>query len=118
MNEYSFINKEFPSRQEKFPLSAQFVQAANADEKEAPVTASTPYEEKPWLAHFEENVPEKVVYEEVCLPDFLERSAARFPNKMALLFQGYQMTFSQLKEMVDRFATVLTDFGVPNDPAR
>jgi long-chain acyl-CoA synthetase len=76
------------------------------------VTASTLYEEKPWLAHFEANVPEKVAYEEVCLPDFLERSAARFPNKMALLFQGYQVTFSQLKEMVDRFATVLTDFGV------
>ena len=76
------------------------------------MTASTPYDEKPWLAHFEQNVPEKVAYEEVCLPDFLERSAARFPNKMALLFQGYQMTFSQLKEMVDRFATILTDFGI------
>ena len=72
------------------------------------MTASTPYDEKPWLAHFEQNVPEKVAYEEVCLPDFLERSAARFPNKMALLFQGYQMTFSQLKEMVDRFATIYT----------
>jgi long-chain acyl-CoA synthetase len=31
---------------------------------------------------------------------------------MALLFQGYKVTFQQLKEMVDRFATALDGFGV------
>jgi long-chain acyl-CoA synthetase len=35
-----------------------------------------------------------------------------FPNKMALTFQGYQVSFAKLDDMVDRFAACLTDFGI------
>ena len=35
-----------------------------------------------------------------------------FPDTMALLFQGYQVTYGELKEMVDRFATLLVGFGI------
>ena len=31
---------------------------------------------------------------------------------MALTFQGYQISFGKLNDMVDRFAACLTDFGV------
>jgi long-chain acyl-CoA synthetase len=31
---------------------------------------------------------------------------------MALNFQGYNVSYTELKEMVDRFATCLTDFGI------
>ncbi len=68
--------------------------------------------DKPWLASYEKGVPEFVEYEEVCLPAFLERSAERFPDRSALNFQGYQISFRQLKEMVDRFASALSAFGV------
>jgi len=80
--------------------------------KEIPVTADNPYLAKPWLAHYEDGVPEHVEYETVCLPDYLRRSAKTFPDKMALTFQGYQVSYAQLDEMVDRFAACLTDFGV------
>ncbi|MDL2330030.1 long-chain fatty acid--CoA ligase [Desulfosarcina sp. OttesenSCG-928-A07] len=74
------------------------------------------YYQKPWLAHYEPGIPEHVQYESICLPDCLKRSAQRFPDKMALSFQGYEVTFRELKTMVDRFATALTDFGVrPGD---
>ena len=68
--------------------------------------------DKPWLASYEKGVPEFVEYEDVCLPAFLERSAERFPDRSALNFQGYQISFRQLKEMVDRFASALSAFGV------
>jgi len=71
-----------------------------------------PNREKPWLSSYEDGVPEKIDYEETCLPEFLEQSAAKFPDRMALNFQGYEVTFGQLKEMVDRFATVLKGFGI------
>ena len=70
------------------------------------------YQDKPWVAHYQEGVPEFVDYEQTCLPEFLERSAAKFPDQMALSFQGYEVTYRQLREMVDRFATCLVDFGI------
>ncbi|MBI9084241.1 MAG: long-chain fatty acid--CoA ligase [Desulfobacterales bacterium] len=70
------------------------------------------YQDKPWLSSYENDVPEQVDYERACLPEFLERSAREFPDRMALNFQGYQVTYSELKTMVDRFAAVLSDFGI------
>jgi len=71
------------------------------------MTKQITYEEKPWITSYETGVPEKIEYEEICLPEILERSARRFPNKMALLFQGYKITFRELNDMVNRFAASL-----------
>jgi long-chain acyl-CoA synthetase len=70
------------------------------------------YEDKPWLTSYEKGVPEKIEYQEICLPKILERSAGRFPDKMALLFQGYKVSFRELNDMVNRFAASLHDFGI------
>ena len=51
-------------------------------------------------------------YEKACLPDFLSRSVERFPDRMALLFQGYRITYRELDDMVNRFAACLHHFGV------
>jgi long-chain acyl-CoA synthetase len=76
------------------------------------VTSESAGRDKPWLANYEKGVPEFVEYEDVCLPAFLDRSAERFPDRSALNFQGYRIRFRQLKEMVDRFASALSAFGV------
>jgi long-chain acyl-CoA synthetase len=76
------------------------------------VTTEIKYKEKPWLANYEKGVPEKIVYEEICLPAILERSADKYPEKMALLFQGYKVTYRQLNDMVNRFASCLDSFGI------
>lgn len=76
------------------------------------MTTDLKYTDTPWTAHYEDGVPEQIDYEAVCLPEFLERSARDFPDNMALLFQGYRMSYRELKAMVDRFATVLTGFGI------
>jgi len=75
------------------------------------------YEDKIWLKAYEEGVPEFVDYEKICLPDILDRSARDFPEKDALIFQGYSVTYKGLKEMVDRFATCLTAFGIQQGDA-
>ncbi len=75
------------------------------------MTPSTTYADKPWLASYEEGVPAEIDYEDVCLPVFLERSAADFPETMALLFQGYQVNFRDLNEMVNRCAAGLQAMG-------
>jgi long-chain acyl-CoA synthetase len=76
------------------------------------VAAAVAYEDKPWLQHYHADVPAELNYENLSLPDFLARSAQRFPDKMALNFQGYCITFSQLQDMVRRFAACLHTLGI------
>ncbi len=76
------------------------------------MAAAVTYQDKPWLRHYQPGVPEHLTYETLCLSDFLARSADRFPNKMALSFQGYEATYTQLHDLVNRFATCLYDFGI------
>lgn len=70
------------------------------------------YASKPWLKSYDKGVPEKIQYEEICMPDILDRSAAKYPDRMALNFQGYVMSFKALKDMVDRFAAYLASVGI------
>jgi long-chain acyl-CoA synthetase len=67
---------------------------------------------KPWLAFYEKDVPEKIDYETVCLPAILERTASEFPDNMALLFQGYEINYRKMKEMVDQCAAGLANMGI------
>jgi len=75
------------------------------------------YASKPWLKSYEKGVPEKFNYEEICMPEIMERTAGKFPGKNALIFMGYKVNYTQFKDMVDRFATCLTDFGVKKGDA-
>lgn len=76
------------------------------------MTTEIKYENRPWLSSYEKGVPESISYEEICLPDILGKTAGKFPDKMALLFEGYKMTYRELNDMVNRFAAVLHAFGV------
>lgn len=71
-----------------------------------------PYSDRPWLRHYDPGVPEHIDYKNQCLPDKLDETASLYPNRTALIFLGYKMTYRQLIEMRDRFASKLIDFGV------
>ncbi len=75
------------------------------------------YEDKPWQRFYEKGVPGTISYEEICMPDILDRTAKEFANKPAIIFQGYKITYRQFKEMVDRFATCLADLGIKQGDA-
>ncbi len=73
---------------------------------------SATYQDKIWLQHYQPEVPGNLDYDPSPLPAFLSRACRRFPDKMALNFQGYELTYGRLQAMVDRFAGALHDFGV------
>ena len=75
-------------------------------------------QEKPWLTSYQQGVTEHINYEEICMPDVLDRTASKFPEKIALIFQGYEITYAQFKDMVDRFAACLAAFGVKKKRCR
>ena len=52
------------------------------------------------------NYPQQPVYR------FLDQTAARVPNRLAIIFGGMELTYSELKNLADRFANALISMGL------
>ncbi len=69
-------------------------------------------QEKPWLKHYEENVPHSIHYPAVPLQSILTDMAAKHPDYIALSFNETHLTYRELDERVNRFAQALHLNGV------
>jgi long-chain acyl-CoA synthetase len=69
-------------------------------------------EPRVWHRSYDSGVPPTLAFESVVLPQMLDRSAAKHPNSTAVIFLNCRLTYAQLKELVDRFATALSRLGV------
>jgi long-chain acyl-CoA synthetase len=67
---------------------------------------------RPWLQHYDPGVPREPAFEDVPVPQFLERAAATHPDTTALVFLNGRLTYRELKDQVDRLATALAALGV------
>ena len=70
------------------------------------------YSKKSWLSSYEQGITEKIEFNDVLVPQYLEESTKNFPDTPALIFQGYTLSFTELSEMVARFAAALKSFGI------
>lgn len=68
--------------------------------------------EKIWLKQYDPGVPPAIEYPEKPLPAFLDRAAAGHADDVAVVYQGYEITYGSLLELVDRFAGALSDLGL------
>jgi len=69
-------------------------------------------EQRVWHRSYDQGVLPNVAFEDLTIPSFLERSAARYGDAIALIFMNSRLTFRQLKEEVDRLATAMAALGV------
>ena len=76
------------------------------------MAAQIKYEDKPWLARYERGVPENIDYEQITLPVYLENSARRYPQRTALICEGFKVSYHRLNEMTNRMASCLNALGV------
>jgi long-chain acyl-CoA synthetase len=70
------------------------------------------YADKPWLASYPPEVPADYEFPEVPLTRLLDDAAASFPTTTAVAFLGTRITYREMKDQVDRFATALAGLGV------
>src|SRR3954471_21332804 len=70
------------------------------------------YVDRPWAASYPEGIPVDFDFPKVPLTRVLDDAASSFPANTALAFLGTKLTYKQLKEDVDRFATALAGLGV------
>ncbi len=68
--------------------------------------------QKPWLKHYEPQVPPTLEYPDRPLHTNLEQSARKHPDATATIFLNAKMTYRELDELADRFAAVLQHLGV------
>ena len=68
--------------------------------------------ERPRPKNWPEWVPETIEYPKVPVFALLDETAERYPDHTAIIFQDNRLTYRELKEQVDRFATALQKMGV------
>ena len=68
-----------------------------------------------WHESYDERIGGSIEFEDVPVPGFLEHSATEFSETTALIFMNSRLTYRELKEEVDRFATALTGLGIGRD---
>ncbi|MBI5477450.1 MAG: long-chain fatty acid--CoA ligase [Deltaproteobacteria bacterium] len=69
-------------------------------------------EERTWHKRYDKNVPPSLNYPAVPLFKFLDDTAAKFPDRVALSFLGKQINYRQLLNYSNSFARGLADLGL------
>ena len=72
-------------------------------------------EPRPWHKSYEAGVPPALDFEPLTVPQFLARAAAQHGETIAVIYFNRRLTYKQLKDHVDRFATALAGLGVARD---
>ncbi len=76
------------------------------------VTPESPYAARPWLNHYNFWVPAHMNYPRRPLHEILRQTAAEVPDRPATAFLGKHLTFREIKEQSDKFATALSRIGI------
>ncbi len=69
-------------------------------------------EPRVWHRSYDPGVPPSLTYEPLTLPQMLERAAARYGDAPAILFHNCRLTYRELEDAVNRFATALSSLAV------
>lgn len=69
-------------------------------------------EERIWHRAYAPVVPPSVDYEHITMPEALQRTARNFPDSVALIMMGKKITYRELDDLVNRFASALADLGI------
>src|SRR5919107_5786630 len=76
------------------------------------VDVSSVYESKPWLDRYADYVPKELPLPEKSMADFFEESVERNPDRDAVRYFDGSISYGELNDLADRFATLLSDRGV------
>lgn len=70
-----------------------------------------PVAEKPWLQHYPNDIPPTLQYPEKPLFALLDQSAEKYGDATALIYFGRRISYSELRDLSDRFAAGLLHQG-------
>jgi acyl-CoA synthetase (AMP-forming)/AMP-acid ligase II len=68
--------------------------------------------EKMWVKSWPDDMPQKLVFPNKPLYDFLRDNAEEYSEKVAINYYGREIGFQELDDLSDRFAVALNDLGL------
>jgi long-chain acyl-CoA synthetase len=68
-----------------------------------------------WHEQYDKGVPPSIDYEEITIPQIFARTVKRYGERPAISFMNCNLTYAQLNDQVERFATALSSLGVKKD---
>lgn len=72
--------------------------------------------DRPWIAHYDHGVRAGLAYPELTLPQLMDETAARVPDRAATIFRDAKVRYRDLKRRIDSFAGGLRRLGIqPGD---
>ena len=73
---------------------------------------SSVYESKPWLERYADYVPKELPLPMRSMADLFEKSAERAPDRDAVRYFDEKISYAELNDLADSFATLLASWGV------
>jgi len=73
------------------------------------------YTQKPWLNHYDPNVPPALSYEDQTFAEVFQDVVRRFPDKTALIYLGSRLSFREVDELSNQLAHFFTQSGLKPD---
>ncbi len=70
------------------------------------------YEARPWIKWYLEGVAPDITVEEKSVVDTFNETTEKWKDKTAVIFYGRKVSYRELRDQVDRFATALHDLGI------
>lgn len=67
---------------------------------------------RPWVAHYDPGVEPNLDYPPLTLPQLFDRTAERYPDRIATVFHGATLRYRQLQRQIDAFAAGLVATGI------
>ncbi|TFF85495.1 MAG: hypothetical protein EU517_01560, partial [Promethearchaeota archaeon] len=69
-------------------------------------------DQKIYYNKWPDGVPKTIILPEKTLVDFFEDSVKRYPNNIITYYMGFELTYAQMQDLVNRTATKLTALGI------
>jgi long-chain acyl-CoA synthetase len=70
------------------------------------------YVARPWIKWYREGVSPDVTIEEKSVVDTFNEATEKWKDKTAVVFYGRKVSYREIRDQVDRFATALHDLGI------
>lgn len=71
---------------------------------------------KPWINHYDKDVPATLNYPDMNVFDYLDQAAERYPGKACTIYRDQNITFAEMRQLSNVLARGLIELGVqPGD---
>ncbi|WP_028574998.1 long-chain-fatty-acid--CoA ligase [Desulfonatronovibrio hydrogenovorans] len=71
---------------------------------------------RPWLSSYDQEVSPSLEYENIPVYEYMDRIAQKYPNRKAIVFNNWKITYKKLKELTETMAANLRSYGLsPGD---